>query len=178
MRNKKARLLLRTGILLLFVVAVAFTLYQAFNKKDTTAKGHMAPNFVLENLDGKKVELKDFRGKGVLLNFWGSWCEPCKEEMPFLNAVYKKHMKGVVILGVNDNESRYTVNKFVQRNGIQFPILLDKDQAVITAYDIGPLPTTFLINAKGEIVDKIVGQMPSPKFIREKLKDIQPDSYQ
>ncbi|HET7629607.1 MAG TPA: thiol-disulfide oxidoreductase ResA [Bacillales bacterium] len=174
MKNKKLRLWLRTGILLVFTATVVVTLFQAFNKNETVAQGQLAPNFVLENLDGEEIQLKDFRGKGVLLNFWGSWCEPCKEEMPFLNAVAQEDMEGIVILGINDNEPRYTVKQFVQRNHIQFPILLDIDQVVTSAYNIGPLPTTFFINADGEIVDKVVGQMPNPEFIKNKLKKIQP----
>lgn len=178
MKNKKLRLWLRTGILIVFVAAVAFTLYEALHKKSGPEAGNMAQNFELQTLNGQTVKLSDFRGKGVLLNFWGSWCDPCKQEMPYLNAVYEQHMKGVVILGVNIGESRLTVNNFVSRNNIKFPILLDSQKDVTSAYDIGPIPTTFLINAHGKIVKKITHQMPNPGYIKKQLKLIQPTRFQ
>lgn len=176
MRNKKARLWMRTGILAIFVAAVAFTLYQAFNHNDV-AEGDPAPNFVLKNLDGEKVKLSDFRGKGVLLNFWGTWCEPCKKEMPYLNAVYKTNMKGVVIVGVNIGQPNITVSNFANRYDIQFPMLLDKNNAVTNRYNIGPIPTTFLINEDGIVVNKIPHAILSPSKIQDHLKRIQPDRF-
>lgn len=177
MKNKKARLWMRTGILIVFVAAVIFTLYQAFGKNEAVANGDPAPNFELKTLDGKTVQLKDLRGKGVMLNFWGSWCEPCKEEMPYLNAVYQQHMKGVEIIGINDGESKFTVSNFVNRDNIKFPILLDSDQAVTKGYHIGPIPTTFLIDEHGQVVKKIEGQMANPDAVKKMLKLVQPDRY-
>ncbi|HET7657369.1 MAG TPA: thiol-disulfide oxidoreductase ResA [Bacillales bacterium] len=177
MKNKKARLWMRTAILVVFVAAVVFTLYEAFHKDAGPAVGEKAPNFELQTLDGKSVKLSDFRGKGVLLNFWGSWCEPCKQEMPYLNAVYQQHMKGVVILGVDIGEPKLTVSNFTSRNGIKFPILLDLDKTVTTAYNIGPIPTTYLIDKTGKIVKVIKTQMPDPGFIQKQLELIQPDKY-
>lgn len=179
MKNKKARLWMRTAILAVFIAAVAFTLYEAFHKDSGPAVGEQAPNFELQSLkNGKQVKLSDFRGKGVLLNFWGSWCDPCKQEMPYLNAVYKQHMKGVVIVGVNIGESKLSVENFTSRNNIQFPILLDSDKSVTSAYNIGPIPTTYLINKNGKIVKVLTTQMPDPGFIQKQLKLIQPKKYQ
>lgn len=177
MKNKKLRLWLRTGILVVFIAAVVFTLYEALNKNSGPKDGEAAPNFELQNMSGQTVKLSDLRGKGVLLNFWGSWCEPCKQEMPYLNAVYQQHMKGVTIVGVNIGESHLTVSNFINRNGIKFPILLDSNKDVTTAYNIGPIPTTFLINKSGKIVKEITKQMPDPGFIKKQLKLIQPTRY-
>lgn len=176
MKNRKARLWLRTGILIFFVAAVSFTLFQAFNNK-TIEEGDKAPNFVLKNLDGEKVKLSDFHGKGVLLNFWGTWCEPCKKEMPYLNEVYQQDMEGVVIVGVNIGQPHLTVSNFANRYNIKFPLLLDKSNAVTNRYNIGPIPTTFLINENGVIVDKIEHAILNPISIREHLKRIQPARY-
>ncbi|HET7578829.1 MAG TPA: thiol-disulfide oxidoreductase ResA [Bacillales bacterium] len=177
MKNKKARLWMRTAILTVFAAAVIFTLLEAFDQNEGAAPGDTAPVFELKTLSGKTINLSDYRGKGVLLNFWGSWCEPCKQEMPYLNAVYEQHMKGVAIIGVNIGESKITVSNFVKRNNIKFPILLDSHKNVTTAYNIGPIPTTFLINAQGKIVKKIPHQMANPEAIHKLLKSIQPDEY-
>ncbi|HEX7064666.1 MAG TPA: thiol-disulfide oxidoreductase ResA [Bacillales bacterium] len=176
MKNKKTRLWMRTVILAIFVAAVAFTLFQAFNHK-AIAEGDPAPNFVLENLDGEKVKLSDFRGKGVLLNFWGTWCEPCKDEMPYLNAVYQQGMKGVVIIGVNIGQPHLTVSNFANRYDIKFPMLLDKSNAVTNRYNIGNIPSSILIDENGVIVDKMDYPMPTPTYIKKQLKRIQPDRF-
>lgn len=174
MKNKKTRLLMRTAILTIFVAAVAFTLYEAFHKDKGPTVGEQAPNFELQALSGKQVKLSDFKGKGILLNFWGSWCEPCKQEMPYLNAVYKQHMKGIAIIGVNIGESKLAVDNFTSRNNISFPILLDSEKNVTSAYNIGPIPTTYLISPSGKIVKVLTSQMPDPGFIEKQLKLIQP----
>lgn len=176
MKNKKARLWLRTVILTVFIVAVAYTLFQTFNKDhEVVAEGDMAPVFQLNNLDGEVVALKDLRGKGVMLNFWGSWCGPCKDEMPDMNAVHKQNLKGVEIIAVNIGESPYIVNNFVNRYDLKFPIWLDRDKNITDAYSVDNIPTTFLIDEHGEIVKKIVGPMPNPEFIKKQLKLIQPE---
>lgn len=178
MKNKKHRLFLRTAILILVAAALTYTLFQVFNKNEDIAKGDTAPDFVLKNLDGDQVQLKDFRGQGVLLNFWGTWCGPCKEEMPYLNTIDQKNLvKGVKILAVNIGESPYVVNNFVDRYDLKFPILLDKGKDVsgADAYNIGPMPTTFLIDPNGKVVKKIEGQMPDPDYIKKEMRLVQPD---
>ena len=97
MKNRKLRLIIRTAILFMIIIAVGYTLIQVIHSKDVLAQGDQAPDFVLKDLHGNEVHLKDFRGKGIVLNFWGSWCDPCKGEMPFINEAYQKKVDGVVI---------------------------------------------------------------------------------
>lgn len=174
MSKKRLRLFIRTSILLVIVVATGFTVYQVVWSKNTIKEGDTAPNFQLQNLDGQKIQLKDFRGEGVLLNFWGSWCDPCKREMPYINEAYQKKMKGVNIIAVNIRETPLVVNSFVDRYNLDFPILLDRSGTVTDAYSIGPIPTTFLIDKKGRIVKKIIGAMSDPEDVIKNLKLIQP----
>lgn len=114
---KRKRLVLRTGILLLLLAAVGYTLYANFTKDDTTIKvGSSAPDFVLETLDGKEMKLSDLKGKGVFLNFWGTWCKPCEKEMPYMETEYQNFKdKNIEILAVNISENNLVVSSFVER---------------------------------------------------------------
>lgn len=173
---KKKRLIVRTVILILLLAAVVFTLYSNFTKDDLPLKvGSSAPDFVLETLDGKKVQLSDLRGKGVFLNFWGTWCKPCEKEMPFMENQYQNFKdKGVEILAVNIAESDLVVNQFVKRHGLTFPILMDRKSEITELYKISPIPTTFLIDEKGEIKKVITGAM-TEETVREYMKMIVPE---
>ncbi|GMB07808.1 peroxiredoxin [Thermolongibacillus altinsuensis] len=172
---KTKRFWLRTAILALMVAAIGYTIYANFFTEKTSVKiGDEAPDFVLTDLNGNKHRLSDYRGKGVFLNFWGTWCKPCEKEMPYMNKqyeVYKK--KGVEVLAVNVGESELSVKKFVERFGLTFPVVIDKQDQVMNAYDIGPLPTTFLIDKNGKIVDIITGTM-TESMVQQYMERIQP----
>ena len=94
-------------------------------------------NFVLEDTNGKRIKLSDLKGKGVFLNFWGTWCEPCKREFPYMANQYK-HFKsqGVEIVAVNVGESNIAVHNFMKSYGVNFPVVLDTDRQVLNAYDV------------------------------------------
>ncbi len=126
--------------------------------------GKNAPNFELAKLDGTKVKLSDLKGKKVILNFWATWCGPCKQEMPDMEAFYKKHKTDVEILAVNYTASEGAngeekVKKFAEEKGITFPILLDKDITVTTTYKVITIPTSYFVDTKGVIQDKFIGPM-------------------
>lgn len=176
MDKKKRRLLIRTIILIVLTSAVAYTLYANFTKDErrTLKVGDQAPDFVLKDMEGNKHRLSDYEGQGVFLNFWGTWCKPCEREMPYMNNQYAKYKdQGVQILAVNVGESDFLINRFVSKHGLEFPILVDKEEEVQNAYGIDPLPTTFLINPQGEIEKIITGTM-SEKDIIEDLESIKP----
>lgn len=176
MSDKRKRLIIRSVILTLVAVALGYTLFQIlFNTTKSVEVNDAAPNFELTDLNGHKVQLKDYRGKAVMLNFWASWCDPCKREMPYINEAYKDiQNKGVVILGVNIGESHFAVQNFVDNHQINFTILTDKNKDVTNAYGVGPIPTTFFIDKNGKVVDKVVGSMPDKAYILKKLHKIQP----
>lgn len=175
MARRKKRLIVRTTILILLIFAIGFTVYQIFHKNQVVKTGDTAPDFILTNLQGKQVHLKDYRGKKIVLNFWATWCDPCKKEMPYINKVNKTlDSKNVVILAVNIKETSFAVNSFKDRYNLTFPILLDKNGDVTNAYNIGPIPTTFFINKEGKVVDKVVESMPSTAFIEKKIAEMKP----
>ncbi|MGP4072144.1 redoxin domain-containing protein [Piscibacillus sp. B03] len=117
-----------------------------------TDVGDLAPNFQLETMSGKTVQLSDFRGKKVFLNFWASWCGPCKDEMPHMQDFHEEFGDEVAVLAVNTNEPVIdNAKEFVEDYGLTFPILFDETTEVAARYKIPNLPTTYFINSNGEI---------------------------
>jgi cytochrome c biogenesis protein CcmG/thiol:disulfide interchange protein DsbE len=137
-------------------------------------KGFLAPDFTLSTLDGSSVRLSDLRGKPVLINFWASWCGPCRQEMPHLQAIYETHAdQGLVVLGVDQLESPSAVAGFVEELGLTFPIPLDGDGKVAADYQARGLPTSFFVDASGVIRDAFTGPMTTG-LIESKLETILP----
>ncbi|MDA7027771.1 thiol-disulfide oxidoreductase ResA [Bacillus sp. CLL-7-23] len=172
---KKRRFYIRTVILLVLLTALGYTLYSAvFDNKEKVTAGVQAPNFSLEEVGGNRLKLEDLKGKGVFLNFWGSWCEPCKKEFPYMVNQYKKFKdQGVEIVAVNVGESKLAVQNFIKNKGVNFPVVLDKDRQVLEAYGVIPIPTTFLINSDGEVV-KVVESEMTERMIHDYLNMIKP----
>ncbi|MFH1759752.1 MAG: TlpA disulfide reductase family protein, partial [bacterium] len=118
----------------------------------------MAPDIIVEDFNGNKVKLSDFRGKVVMLNFWATWCPPCRNEMPSIEMLLNK-MKGkdFVIMAVSMGEEKDKVKKFIEDNDYTFPIYLDKDRSASSKYSVTGIPTTLLIDNNGSISYKKVG---------------------
>jgi peroxiredoxin len=173
--SKKKRLVMRTAILFLLLSAIGYTLYaNFFTSKELVGVGDQAPNFVLKDLEGNEVKLSDLKGKGVFLNFWGTWCEPCEREMPYMENQYHAFKdQGVEILAVNIQETNVAVERFQNKHQLTFPILMDRTDQVRQAYGVIPLPTTILIDENGEIVKKDSGQLSEAK-IKEYMEMIKP----
>lgn len=117
-----------------------------------------AKNFTLKDVYNKKVNLKSYRGKVVMLNFWATWCNPCRQEMPSMERLYQQFKgKGLVIISVASGDTQQEVSSFMKEYRLTFPALLDYDYAVSDDYKVWAVPTTYFINAKGEIVGKAQG---------------------
>jgi peroxiredoxin len=155
--------------LVLVVVAfvVALMLYFGYHRARRTGAGSsqrltqstIAPDFSLESLDGKTLRLSDLRGKAVLLNFWATWCGPCKIEMPwFVDLQNQYASQGLQIVGVAmDDGSKEDIAKFAKDMGVNYPILIGKESVGDQYGGVPALPESFLIARDGKIVDKIVG---------------------
>ena len=129
--------------------------------------GKPAPDFTLQTLDGKNVTLSSLRGKGVLLNFWATWCGPCKIEMPWFVELQKEYgPQGLQIVGVAmDDSSPQDIQTFVKEMGVNYPVLLGKE-AVGQAYGgVDVLPTTFFIDRNGDIVAREFGLQSRSLFV-------------
>jgi len=176
MDRKRRRHIMRTVILTCLAGAIIFALYGNLTKDDkkALAAGDVAPDFLLLDLDGNPYQLEDFRGKGVLLNFWGTYCKPCKDEMPYLNKQYQHYKnEGVEILAVNVGETKIEIENFVKQHKLTFPIIVDHKAEVQTAYNILPLPTTVLIDSEGRIIKYHLGEMDE-KTINEYMEMLKP----
>ena len=125
----------------------------------SSMNGQAAPDFTLETLDGKTVRLSDFKGKGVLLNFWATWCQPCKIEMPWFAELQKQYgPQGLQIVGVAmDDASPKEIGEFAHDLGVNYPILVGKEEVGNAYGGVQFLPATFYIGRDGKIVDKVFG---------------------
>lgn len=122
-------------------------------------KNGIAFNFCLKDLKGRKVELKDFKGKVIFLNFWATWCGPCKEEMPSMEALYQQFKeKDFVFLTISvDYGGINAVKEFIKKNHYTFPVLLDPKCETLEVLKVKGIPTTIIIDKKGKMIGKAVG---------------------
>lgn len=157
---------------ILIVVAIVISVMLVFGIQKTrhassgslqgggaSLQGQLAPDFSLASLDGGTLKLSDFRGKAVLLNFWATWCEPCKIEMPWFVELQKKYgPQGLQILGVAmDDASAKEISEFARKMGVNYPIVIGKE-AVGDQYGGLPyLPSTFYIDRDGKVVQRVFG---------------------
>ena len=115
-------------------------------------EGAPAPQFNLASQGGKDVSLAQFKGQVVMLNFWASWCEPCRHEMPLLEDIYKKYNKlGFTLIGVNVEPDSKAADNWLKQTPVSFPVLYDKDSKVSQLYNVAGMPTTVIIDRKGNL---------------------------
>lgn len=173
-KKRKKRLVIRTVVLVALVAAVVFAIVTKKSEK-VLAVGDEAPDFEVVDLEGNKHRLSEYRGQGVFLNFWGSWCGPCKTEMPFMENQSKEFKeKGVHIIALNVKDTRLKAERFRDQYGLTFPIAQDRDESILRAYNVIPLPTTILIDPDGIIVDIITTGIDEEE-IRQAMESIQPE---
>jgi len=136
-----------------------------------SSTGQMAPDFGLESLEGKTVHLSDFRGKAVLLNFWATWCQPCKIEMPWFEQLQKQYEpQGLQVIGVAmDDADKEDIAKFAKNLGVDYPILVGKEDVGEAYGGVQFLPTTFYVGRDGKVVDKVFG-LKGRDEIEDKIK--------
>jgi cytochrome c biogenesis protein CcmG/thiol:disulfide interchange protein DsbE len=141
----------------------------------TPRVGFSAPDFTLDLLSGGQVTLSEMQGKVVVINFWTTWCPPCKAEMPALEKVYRAFNDlGLEVLAVNstNQDDEADVVTFVQELDLSFPVPLDRTGAVSAMYNLQGLPSTYFIDADGVIRDVVVGGPMSEALIQSKVEDL------
>ncbi len=139
-------------------IIVAFPAANAFA---VISKGKLAPDFSLKSMSGENIRLSEMRGKVVMINFWATWCAPCRKEMPLLNDLYNKHKNsGFVLLGVNIDNTPKNAEKMAKKLGINFPILFDNSKKVSEAYKVSAMPFTIILDRSGKVNQIHKGYLP------------------
>lgn len=165
-RNKKRnRLIYRSAILVVLVGALVFAIVSTMQEDNTIYRaGDSAPDFQLpqisDNHDLESLQLSDYEGKGVMLNFWATWCGPCEAEMPYMQELYPEYKeKGVEIIAVSLDSTELVVDRFVDKYDLTFPIPHDHAKEIRSLYKVGPMPSSFFINPDGEIEEVVEGAL-------------------
>ena len=138
-------------------------------------EGFSAPDFTLDLLDGGQVTLSDLRGKAVLINFWATWCPPCRAEMPAIERVYRSHKDlGLEVLAVNttNQDDQAAAAAFVEELELTFPVPLDRTGAVSASYNLRGLPSTYFIDRQGVIRSVVVGGPMSGALIQSRVEEL------
>ena len=145
-------------ILLLFVVACV-----------SLSCAEISYDFTLQDLEGKPISLSDYKGKVVFIDFWATWCPPCRISIPYVEKLYEQYKdnEDFVVLGINLEESKEDITKFMKKQKMNYPVLLS-DKKVISNYKIASIPRFFLIDRNGEIYNKYVGFAPGVEELWQK----------
>jgi peroxiredoxin len=164
-RSMAKKIIAAIALVVLFTVAMVNAMGKEEQKVDQVKDnqsglevGNKAPDFELKLLTGETVKLSDYKGKRVMLNFWATWCPPCKKEMPDMQKLHLAHQDDITILAVN-MDVKSDVAGFAKEMGITFPILLDEKDEVNQDYQILTIPTSFFIDENGVIYEKFNGAM-------------------
>jgi peroxiredoxin len=130
-----------------------------------------APEFTLKSRSGKNLRLSDYRGQVLLINFWASWCGPCRQEMPLLEDLYKRYSKlGFTIMGVNVDTDSTKANNYLRDITVTFPIVYDLTNAVSKSYNVNAMPTTVIVDRNGNM--RFLHQGYKPGYERDYKKEV------
>jgi thiol-disulfide isomerase/thioredoxin len=145
------------------------TEFQSALKGNADLTGKPAPDFKLQSVAGKEVGLQDLKGKFVLLDFWATWCAPCRHDLPVIEKLHQEfHRKGLAVIGIDAGEDSDTISQFLQTSKLSYPILLTADSGVLPSYNVTAFPTLVLLDADGKVVFYHVGA-GGEKALRESL---------
>ena len=178
MENNKKIVL---GVVVVIIIAAIIFIQNPFKKSETIIGelqnnentgldiGQQAPDFILKSLDGKNMQLSSFRNKkAAVVNFWATWCPPCREEMPAFEDIFVNNKDKITILGVDLQESERAIRDFLLGIPVTYPLLLDPNSEVKKLYNVFTQPVTYFIDKDGIIVDKKFGPL-TPKEIEDKF---------
>ncbi|MGH2775423.1 MAG: TlpA family protein disulfide reductase [Actinomycetota bacterium] len=160
--------LLKVGLIVGPAVAlVALLVWATFAKGGAPQPGDEAPTFAAERLDGSgSLDLGDFEGRPIVINFWASWCLPCEEEAPLLDTMAKRYKGEVAFLGVNIKDTEGDAKEFEERFEMSYPSVRDEDRTIEDSYGLTGQPETFLIAADGTIYEHIPGAVTDAAYLQ------------
>lgn len=132
--------------------ALTMLLATAASQASMPAIGSLAPNFTLKSSTGSNLKLSEHRGEVIMINFWATWCGPCRQEMPLLNRIHEQYRKaGFTLLGVNIDDRPDVALNMAKKLGVTFPVLFDTGKRVSRLYDVNAMPSTVLIDRDGKV---------------------------
>jgi len=149
-------------LIIALVIGAASFFYLQNNSEEAAAEvgteiGMQAPDFTLRSINDQELSLSDYRGQKVFLNFWASWCPPCRQEMPDMQRLHENYGEEVVILAVNVGESKSTAANFMMQNDLNFTVAMDQDKNTARNYLVRGIPTSYFLDQNGIIKEKVVG---------------------
>ena len=128
------------------------TVFAATSLASSGLEGQLAPDFALKSSTGENLRLSEYRGDVVMLNFWATWCGPCRQEMPLLDELYKRYERvGFNLLGVNIDDDSRRAMRMIEELGVNFPVLFDARKEVSKLYEVEAMPVTVLIDREGNV---------------------------
>ncbi|GMR20827.1 MAG: TlpA disulfide reductase family protein [Gammaproteobacteria bacterium] len=138
------------------------------------SRGTIAPNFTLKSASGENLRLSEYRGQVVMLNFWATWCGPCRQEMPILNDMYKRYKnKGFVLLGVNIDDDQIKAKAMLDNLKITFPVVFDHKKSVSKTYKVDAMPNSIMIDRDGKVQYIHRGYLPGyEKKYRKQVREL------
>lgn len=163
---RKFRFLILAGLVVLLVLSFIYRQESQSNTATIPEKGYQAPSFQLEDQNGTSYDLSSMKGKVVFINFWATWCPPCRAETPDLVNLYEKYQDQVVFLGINATkvDSPDKVEAFIKQYKVSYPIPLDSSGKVVNQYRVHSYPTSYIIDSQGVIVYKKIGVITPTEF--------------
>jgi len=141
---------LRTTVLRTTLLGAILVIFTVSTLAASSLEGQAAPDFVLRSATGENLRLSEYRGDVVLINFWATWCGPCRQEMPLLDDLYGRYQRvGFNLLGINIDEDSRRAMQMVQELGVNFPVLFDENKEVSKLYEVEAMPVTILVDREG-----------------------------
>jgi peroxiredoxin len=134
------------------IIALVFSVFAASSLASSGMEGQPAPDFALKSSTGENVRLSEYRGDVVMINFWATWCGPCRQEMPLLDELYSRYQRvGFNLLGVNIDDDSRRAMRMIEELGVNFPVLFDARKEVSELYDVEAMPVTVIVDREGTV---------------------------
>ena len=134
------------------IIALVFSVFAASSLASSGMEGQPAPDFALQSSTGENLRLSEFRGDVVMINFWATWCGPCRQEMPLLDELYSRYQRvGFSLLGVNIDDDSRRAMQMIEELGVNFPVLFDARKEVSKLYEVEAMPVTVIVDREGKV---------------------------
>ncbi len=153
------------------IVALLLSVFAATSLASSKLEGQTAPDFALKSSTGENMRLSEYRGDVVMINFWATWCGPCRQEMPLLDELYQRYSRvGFNLLGVNIDDDSRRAMQMIEELGVDFPVLFDATKRVSEMYDVDAMPVTVIVDREGTV--RYVHQGYKPGYEDKYLTEI------